>query len=184
MKCFVAFNEADYLQVKSQKGVKAAWFGHGKYVPLTENVDDAVQKAVFTTDFTKTSTQAATEETEWYLLEMTFSTEQELASYKSGILRYAALGLRYFGDIQFDQIESASWLKGYFPAIGLDRWGRIMLATRDKDNFRTGGECCQCKATNVAVAASSKTSEAEWFCVSCWHAFHADMAYEGFICRR
>ena len=87
MNVYLAFNDCDALRVEELGTIPCKWFPlGGKYVPLAESLEVAMEKALSATEFTTNSMNAAIEPTQWYVLEMTFSTEQALELFNSQVL--------------------------------------------------------------------------------------------------
>ena len=126
------------------------------------------------------SMNAATDETEWFVLEMTFMAEKVMERFMSRILHRQPSGgecgrLRWFGVIELSDAAAVQWTEFRLAATGTDAWAdRVLDATM---RYQLFGSCFGCGIVGGRKWIAKKEFEHKAFCGNCWHTWHMETAF-------
>ena len=144
----------------------------GKYVPLCDTMEKAVQKAIDSMA-TTTNLMMAKQTTEWFILEMIFSDNKALHFFQERELFRMEEGWHFYGDLHLSEAESFEWIKHDLPALGMMTWACKALKSKQ---CSLRGNCKGCGHTFEPVWTSMGNDP---FCCHCWHSFLMEIALEG-----
>ena len=182
MHAYLAFNEYDFewLQAQQQIPCKAFAFKRqspGKYVPLMESIQGAMDKAISTNTLSATPIVAAKEATMWFILEMATSDDETLDLFQEGVLSRAQGGWRWHKDLHLSEVNVVKWIPFEMKPIGMEQWAALKLKTTRHEI--ENGKCAWCGATNTKVWETSTDDVRVDFCTECCHHFLMEQAIDG-----
>ena len=170
LEAYMAFDEQDAWKVQNASKLEPMMFGQPfKYVPLKDSPESACETMMRST---KCSPLIATEESEWYVLKITFSAEQVCEAFKEGRVTNAYAKSphtwRWYGDITLGEV-AFEWFKLSIAPIGLQAWADKVL--RSWYPFGESCACAGCGAAGVPTWVPCPEPGDKDYCASCWHGF-------------
>ena len=187
---YLAFTEQDATHVKAMASVPGEIFcphGKFKFVPLVDTQAGAVSAAMKAPMVA--SMKAATEETDWCILEVTLTPEKALELIQGNILRRQTwlpeAGWRWYGEMQLSEAAAVKWTKITAQPTGLASWAEKTMIEKD---LQHSGTCSGCRSVGVPMWLATKEYGHKRYCCKCWHAWCMDNAtlslYEAAAVRR
>ena len=187
---YLAFTEQDATHVKAMASVPGEIFcphGKFKFVPLVDTQAGAVSAAMKAPMVA--SMKAATEETDWCILEVTLTPEKALELIQGNILRRQTwlpeAGWRWYGEMQLSEAAAVKWTKITAQPTGLASWAEKTMIEKD---LQHSGTCSGCRSVGVPMWLATKEYGHKRYCRKCWHAWCMDNAtlslYEAAAVRR
>ena len=182
MHAYLALNQhdAEWLQAQQQIPCKAFAFkgqSPGKYVPLMESIQGAMDRAISTNTLSATPIVAAKEATMWFILEMATSDDETLDLFQEGVLSRAQGGWRWHKDLHLSEVNVVKWIPFQMEPIGMEQWAALKLKTTRHEI--ENGKCAWCGATNTKVWETSTDDVRVDFCTECCHRFLMEQAIDG-----
>jgi hypothetical protein len=169
MEAYLVLSESQAFQADAVGKISADTLGAPAkvgYVALK-----AAQECAFQTALQHNAQKGhiATQETDWFVLHVTFKVDEALAMFQAGsmVRDIPRGGWRYFGELDFKILQHEWWQVKLAP-IGMEAWADMVLGPRYK--FKFTGHCNGCKATGVTWIGG-KCRSMHGYCTPCWHAY-------------
>ena len=177
LQCYVCFNRLDAQLIKEHGVVDVAAFGSEDYIKLSKTPEQALEIAL--RQNTKTAAEAATIDTEWYMLEVTFDQKAIAFGFVSGKLHWSAgmENIEWYapipagGQVAPDITLLLSWSQLVVRATGLHAWASRVVHETFGRNGEDNATCKGCGDIHVHVWYATRHCHNLEYCASCWNSY-------------
>ena len=185
MHAYSAFNAQDKSCVEAWRQIPCKAFAFneqrpGKYVPLQESIQGAMDAAISTNTLSATPMVAAKAATMWFILEIAISDDQAIDLFQEGGLSRTRCGWRWHKDLDLDlgDLTWHQWIPCQREPIGMEQWAALKLKGTQVEIENS--KCSVCGATNTKVWETSTDDDVRVnFCTECCHQFLMEHATDG-----
>jgi len=172
---YIAFNEEDASILDRTGSVPPEIFPWGTHVELEVSAETAIAKALG--QRTSTATRAATQDTVWYILEVSFHKECVAEAFSRGLLHWSGgmkqlewyLPLALHGESAPGVCFPCAWSRVTIAPTGVQCWASRVLDGELKLRTSAAGTCAGCLHEGD-LWHGTRFFNYQGYCASCWNA--------------